>query len=190
MLEHNRSSISNTSIHEAYPGHHLQLSAALERPTITRLLIEAPEFVEGWGMYSEQMMREQGFDATPAHRMALATDGIWRACRIVLDIRLHRGEIGTEEATAFLIEHTGFERPNAEAEVQRYTFTPTYQLSYLLGKVLILRLREDEQRRLGDRFSLRGFHDALLWTGSIPLSFHRRFLAGEGGGPFRPATTA
>lgn len=186
MLEHNRASISNTSIHEAYPGHHLQLSAALERPTLTRLLIDAPEFVEGWGMYSEQLMREHGFDATPAHRMALATDAIWRACRIILDIRLHRGEIGTEEATDFLIEHTGFERPNAEAEVQRYTFTPTYQLSYLLGKVLILRLREDEQRRLGDRFSLREFHDALLWTGSIPLSFHRRFLAGEGGGPFRP----
>jgi uncharacterized protein (DUF885 family) len=187
MLEHNRSSISNTSIHEAYPGHHLQLSAALERPTLTRLIIDAPEFVEGWGMYSEQMMREHGFDATPAHRMALATDAIWRACRIILDIRLHRGEIGTAEATDFLIEHTGFERPNAEAEVQRYTFTPTYQLSYLLGKVLILRLREDERRRLGDRFSLREFHDALLWTGSIPLSFHRRFLAGEGGGPFRPA---
>ncbi len=188
MLEHNRSSISNTSIHEAYPGHHLQLAAALERPTLTRLIIDAPEFVEGWGMYSEQMMREHGFDATPAHRMALATDAIWRACRIILDIRLHRGEIGTEEATDFLIDHTGFERPNAEAEVQRYTFTPTYQLSYLLGKVLILRLREDEQRRLGERFSLREFHDALLWSGSIPLSFHRRFLAGEGGGPFRPAT--
>ncbi len=186
MREHNRASISNTSIHEAYPGHHLQLSAALERPTLTRLLIDAPEFVEGWGMYSEQMMREHGFDATPTHRMALATDAIWRACRIILDIRLHRGEIGTQEATDFLIEHTGFERPNAEAEVQRYTFTPTYQLSYLLGKVLILRLRDDERRRLGDRFSLRGFHDALLWTGSIPLSFHRRFLAGEGGGPFRP----
>ena len=138
-------------------------------------------------MYSEQMMREQGFDATPAHRMALATDAIWRACRIILDIRLHRGEIGTAEATDFLIDHTGFERPNAEAEVQRYTLTPTYQLSYLLGKVLILRLREDERRRLGDRFSLREFHDALLWSGSIPLSFHRRFLAGEGGGPFRPA---
>jgi uncharacterized protein (DUF885 family) len=186
MLEHNRASISNTSIHEAYPGHHLQLSAALERPTITRLLIDAPEFVEGWGMYSEQMMREHGFDATPAHRMALATDALWRACRMILDIRLHRGEIGTAEATEFLIEHTGFERPNAEAEVQRYTFTPTYQLSYLLGKVLILRLRDDERRRLGDAYSERAFHDALLWTGSIPLSFHRRFLAGEGGGPFRP----
>jgi len=188
MLEHNRASISNTSIHEAYPGHHLQLSAALERPTLTRLLIDAPELVEGWGMYSEQLMREHGFDATPAHRMALATDAIWRACRIILDIRLHRGEIGTQEATDFLVEHTGFERPNAEAEVQRYTFTPTYQLSYLLGKVLILRLRDDERRRLGDRFSLRAFHDALLWTGSIPISFHRRFLAGEGGGPFRPAS--
>ena len=149
MREHNRASISNTSIHEAYPGHHLQLSAALERPTISRLLVDAPEFVEGWGMYSEQLMREHGFDATPAHRMMLATDAIWRACRIILDIRLHRGEIGVDDAIDFLIDHTGFERPNAAAEVHRYTSTPTYQLSYLLGKVLILRLRADEQHRLG-----------------------------------------
>ena len=186
MREHNRASITNTSIHEAYPGHHLQLSAALERPTITRLLVDAPEFVEGWGMYSEQLMREHGFDATPAHRMMLATDAIWRACRIILDIRLHRGEIGVDDAIDFLVEHTGFERPNAAAEVHRYTSTPTYQLSYLLGKVLILRLREDEQRRLGADFSLQRFHDALLWSGSMPVSFHRRLLAGEGGGPFMP----
>jgi len=186
MREHNRASISNTSIHEAYPGHHLQLSAALERPTITRLLVDAPEFVEGWGMYSEQLMREHGFDATPAHRMMLATDAIWRACRIILDIQLHRGEIGVDDAIDFLVAQTGFERPNAAAEVHRYTSTPTYQLSYLLGKVLILRLRADEQRRLGADFSLRDFHDALLWSGSIPVSFHRRLLAGEGGGPFMP----
>ncbi len=190
MREHNRASISNTSIHEAYPGHHLQLSAALERPTITRLLIDAPEFVEGWGMYSEQLMREHGFDASPAHRMMLATDAIWRACRIILDIQLHRGEISIDEAIEFLIDNTGFERPNAAAEVHRYTATPTYQLSYLLGKVLILRLRDDEQRRLGDAFSLRDFHDALLWSGSIPVSFHRRLLRGEGGGPFRPGDVA
>lgn len=189
MREHNRASISNTSIHEAYPGHHLQLSAALERPTITRLLIEAPEFVEGWGMYSEQLMREHGFDATPAHRMMLATDAIWRACRIILDIQLHRGEISVDDAIEMLIEATGFERPNATAEVMRYTSTPTYQLSYLLGKVLILRLREDERRRLGAAFSERRFHDSLLWSGSIPVSFHRRLLAGEGGGPFLPAAT-
>jgi uncharacterized protein (DUF885 family) len=186
MREHNWAAISNTSIHEAYPGHHHQLSAALERPTITRLLIDAPEFVEGWGMYCEQLMREHGFDATPAHRVILATDAIWRACRIILDIRLHRGEISVPDAIDFLVQHTGFERANAEAEVQRYTSTPTYQLSYLLGKVLLLRLREDERARLGDDFSLKGFHDSLLWSGSIPISFHRRLLAGEGGGPFRP----
>jgi uncharacterized protein (DUF885 family) len=75
------------------------------------------------------------------------------------------------------VEKTGFERPNATAEVQRYTQTPTYQLSYLLGKVLLLRLRADEQARLGDRFSLLGFHDALLAGGNIPISFHRRALA-------------
>ena len=122
--------------------------------------------------------------------MMLATDAIWRACRIILDIRLHRGEIGVDDAIDFLIDHTGFERPNAAAEVHRYTSTPTYQLSYLLGKVLILRLRADEQHRLGSEFSLRRFHDALLWSGSIPVSFHRRLLAGEGGGPFMPGDLA
>jgi len=189
MREHNWASISNTSIHEAYPGHHQQLTAALERPTLSRLLVEAPEFVEGWGMYSELLMREHGFDATPEHRVALATDAIWRACRIILDIRLHRGEIGVDAAIDFLVEQTGFERPNAAAEVNRYTSTPTYQLSYLLGRQLILRLRADEQARLGDAFSLRRFHDGLLWSGSLPVSFHRRLLAGEGGGPFLPGKT-
>ena len=186
MREHNWASISNTSIHEAYPGHHQQLTAALERPTLSRLLIDAPEFVEGWGMYSELMLREHGFDATPEHRVALATDAIWRACRIILDIRLHRGEIDVPAAIDLLVAHTRFERPNAAAEVNRYTSTPTYQLSYLLGRQLILRLRGDEQARLGDEFSLRRFHDALLWSGSLPVSFHRRLLAGEGGGPFLP----
>jgi len=179
MREHNYASISNTSVHEAYPGHHLQLSAAVRHPSLVRLLTDAPEFVEGWGMYSEQMMREQGFDDGPEFMLALHTDAIWRACRIVLDVRMHRGELSVEEATAFLVEHTGFEHANAQAEVFRYTYTPTYQLSYLLGKVLLLALRADEQRRLGDRFSLKGFHDSLLRNGSLPISFQRRLLAAE-----------
>jgi uncharacterized protein (DUF885 family) len=179
MREHNYASISNTSVHEAYPGHHLQLSAAIRHPSLVRLLTDAPEFVEGWGMYSEQMMREQGFDAGPEFLLAMHTDAIWRACRIILDVRMHRGEVSVAEATAFLVEHTGFERANAQAEVFRYTYTPTYQLSYLLGKVLLLQLRADEQRRLGDRFSLMGFHDALLQNGSLPISFQRRLLAAE-----------
>ena len=176
MREHYRAAISNTSIHEAYPGHHLQLAIASRHPSLTRAQVEAPEFVEGWGMYSEQLMREHGFDDGPEFRVALATDAIWRAARIVLDVRMHRGEISIEDATEFLIRETGFERPNALAEIRRYTYTPTYNLSYLLGKVLLLQLREDEQRRLGDAFSLRDFHDTLMRGGSLPISFHRRAL--------------
>ena len=182
MREHYFASISNTSVHEAYPGHHLQLSAAVAHPSIVRLLVDAPEFVEGWGMYSEQMMREQGFDDGPEFLLAMHTDAIWRACRIILDVRMHRGELSVDQATAMLVEHTAFEHANAQAEVFRYTYTPTYQLSYLLGKVLLLQLRADEQRRLGDRFSLKRFHDTLLNNGSLPISFHRRLLAAEANG--------
>jgi uncharacterized protein (DUF885 family) len=195
MREHNWSSISNTSIHEAYPGHHLQLHVANSHPSLTRLLADAPEFVEGWGMYSEQMMREQGFDAAPNFRLNMHTDAIWRACRIILDVRMHRGEISIEDATRFLVAETSFEEANAHAEVRRYTYTPTYQLSYLLGKVLLLQLRADEQARLGSAFSLRDFHDTLLRNGSLPISFHRRLLrerlaadAAAGGGTAERAT--
>ena len=180
LREHYYASISNTSIHEAYPGHHLQLAVASKHPSLSRMLTDAPEFVEGWGMYSEQMMREEGFDAGPAFRVSMHTDAIWRACRIILDVRMHRGELTPQEATDFLVEHTSFERSVASAEVRRYTYTPGYQLSYLLGKVLILGLREDERRRRGAGFSLRAFHDTLLRNGSLPISFHRRLLAGEG----------
>jgi uncharacterized protein (DUF885 family) len=176
MREHNFSSISNTSIHEAYPGHHLQLLVANGHPSLTRLVTDAPEFVEGWGMYSEQMMREQGFDAAANFRLNMHTDAIWRACRIILDVKMHRGEVSIDKAIAFLVGETSFERANARAEVRRYTYTPTYQLSYLLGKVLLLQLRADEQARLGSAFSLRDFHDTLLRNGSLPISFHRRLL--------------
>jgi uncharacterized protein (DUF885 family) len=180
MREHYWASISNTSIHEAYPGHHLQLHVANAHPSVTRMLTDATEFVEGWGMYSEQMMREEGFDAGPAFRTAMHTDAIWRACRIILDVRMHRGEVSEQDAIDFMVEHTSFETPNARAEVRRYTYTPGYQLSYLLGKVLIVGLREEERRRLGPGFSLKAFHDTLLRNGSLPISFHRRLLRGEG----------
>jgi len=127
-------------------------------------------------MYSELLMREHGFDDDPRFRLIVHTDAIWRACRIILDIRMHRGEVTVKEATDFLVEHTRFERPNARAEVQWYTYRPTYPLSYLLGRTLLLELRADEQARLGDRFSLKAFHDTLLRNGSLPISFHRRLL--------------
>ena len=127
-------------------------------------------------------MREQGFDDAPNFRLNMYTDAIWRACRIILDVRMHRGEIGVDDAIRFMVEQTSFEEPNARAEVLRYTYTPTYQLSYLLGKVLLLQLRADESARLGSAFSLRRFHDALMRNASLPISFQRRLLAGDGGG--------
>ena len=134
-------------------------------------------------MYSEQMMREQGFDDAPNFRLNMHTDAIWRACRIVLDVRMHRGEIGVDEAVRWMVEQTSFEEPNARAEVHRYTYTPTYQLSYLLGKVLLLQLRADEQRRLGRRSACATSTTRCCGPARLPISFHRRLLEGTAGGP-------
>ncbi|MEP7361319.1 MAG: DUF885 domain-containing protein [Chloroflexota bacterium] len=180
MREHNHASIYNTSIHEAYPGHHLQLVVANQHPSLTRILVDAPEFVEGWAMYCELMMREQGFDTAPKHRLMMHTDAIWRACRIIVDVKLQRGQMSVGEAVDFLVEQTGFERPQAAAEVNWYTYRPTYPMSYLLGRQLLRRLRADEQKRLGASFSLKGFHDALLNQSGLPISFQRRLLTRGG----------
>lgn len=176
MREHNRASISNTSVHEAYPGHHLQLSAAITNPSLVRLFSGAPEFAEGWAFYCERMMKEHGFDATAKGWYIVHTDAIWRAVRIILDVALHRGLISFEEAVERLIAETGFERPAALAEVKRYTSTPTYQLSYLYGRHMIEKLKADVSAREGADFSLRRFHDTLLYGGTMPVSYARRLF--------------
>jgi uncharacterized protein (DUF885 family) len=177
MREHTYPAISNTSVHEAYPGHHLQLAAANANPSLVRALSSgAAEFVEGWAFYCERMMKEAGFDDVPSHRYILHTDAIWRATRIILDVRLHRGDIGFDEAVEMLAAETGFERPAALAEVKRYTATPTYQLSYLFGRHLIEGLRDDVKRAAGPQFSLKGFHDTLLYGGTMPVSYARRLF--------------
>ena len=176
MREHNRASISNTSVHEAYPGHHLQLSAAITNPSLVRLFSGAPEFAEGWAFYCERMMKEHGFDATPKGWYIVHTDAIWRATRIILDVSLHRGLIGFDDAVDRLVAETGFERPAALAEVKRYTSTPTYQLSYLFGRHMIERLKSDVQSRQGRDFDLRRFHDTLIYGGTMPVSYARRLF--------------
>jgi len=178
MREHCFASISNTSVHEAYPGHHLQLASARTNPSLARVVSTAAEFAEGWAFYCERTMKEQGFDDTPKHRYIQHTDAIWRATRIVLDVKLHRGEIGFEDAIDYLIAQTGFERPAALAEVKRYTWTPSYQLSYLFGRHLIDRLKADVQRAQGSDFSLKSFHDTLIYGGTMPVSYARRLFAG------------
>ena len=175
--EHNYASISNTSVHEAYPGHHLQLSAAITNPSLVRLLAgSAAEFAEGWAFYTERVMKEHGFDDTPAHRYIQHTDAIWRAARIVLDVRLHRRQVSFDEAVDFLVEHTGFVRSAALAEVKRYTSTPTYQLSYLYGRHMIDRLKRQVEGRMGPAFNLRFFHDTLIYGGTMPVSYARRLF--------------
>jgi uncharacterized protein (DUF885 family) len=176
MREHNRASVSNTSVHEAYPGHHLQLSGAITNPSRVRLFARAPEFDEGWAFYCERLMKDEGFDDTPKHRYIQYTDAIWRATRIILDVQLHRGQIGFEEAVDRLIAETGFERPAAVGEVKRYTSTPTYQLSYLYGRHMIEQLRTDVERRMGPAFNLKFFHDTLIYGGTMPVSYARRLF--------------
>jgi uncharacterized protein (DUF885 family) len=180
MREHNRASISNTSVHEAYPGHHLQLSAAITNPSLVRLFSGAPEFAEGWAFYCERMMKEAGFDDSPKGWYIVHTDAIWRAARIILDVKLHRGEIGFDEAVDRLVAETGFERPAALAEVKRYTSTPTYQLSYLFGRHMIEKLKADVQAREGGDFSVKRFHDTLLYGGTMPVSYARRLFDTNG----------
>jgi uncharacterized protein (DUF885 family) len=180
MREHNRASISNTSVHEAYPGHHLQLSAAITNPSLVRLFSGAPEFAEGWAFYCERMMKEAGFDDTPTGWYIVHTDAIWRATRIILDVQLHRGLIGFDDAVDRLVAETGFERPAALAEVKRYTSTPTYQLSYLFGRHMIEKLKADVQSREGRDFSVKRFHDTLLYGGTMPVSYARRLFETNG----------
>ncbi len=113
-----------------------------------RLFSGAPEFSEGWAFYCERMMKEPASTTRPPGWYIVHTDAIWRATRIILDIQLHRGVIGFDEAVDRLVAETGFERPAALAEVKRYTSTPTYQLSYLFGRHMIERLKA---RRAGSR---------------------------------------
>jgi uncharacterized protein (DUF885 family) len=181
--EHNYASISNTSVHEAYPGHHMQLAGANENPSLVRALsLSAAEFDEGWAFYCERMMKDAGFDDTPRHRWVMHTDAIWRAVRIILDVKLHRGQIGFDEAIDFMIDKTSFERPAALAEVKRYTSTPTYQLSYLYGRHMIERLRDRVRERMGPAFSLKFFHDTLIYGGTMPVSYAGRLFDTKLGG--------
>lgn len=176
LEEHNYYSISNTSVHEAYPGHHLQLAASNQNPSLVRLLSQGTEFVEGWAHYCEEAVKDLGYDDTPEHRFVQTQGLIWRAVRIIVDIKLSTGLMAFDEAVDLLVKETGMAREAALAEVKRYTFTPGYQLSYLLGKHMIKELREETKQRLGDSFGLKAFHDALIYAGSIPIKYQRTAL--------------
>jgi uncharacterized protein (DUF885 family) len=171
--EHNHAAILNTSVHEAYPGHHLQFSSANQHPSLARLLAAeyATELIEGWAHYCEQLMYEQGFATGPEVRFVQLNDLIWRACRILLDVDLSSGRLGLEDGVATLVREAAMDPGAALAEVRRYTYTPGYQLSYLYGRHLLVELRERRRLAEGRAFDLKAFHDRLLYAGSLPAAF-------------------
>jgi uncharacterized protein (DUF885 family) len=169
----NYKSIKNTAVHEAYPGHFLQGSCS-NRGSIVRILANGTETIEGWAHYCEQMMAEKGFITDNETRFIQVNDMIWRAIRIIVDVKLSKGETTFDEAVEMLVNETGMSEEGATAEVRRYTQTPGYALSYLLGKHLILQLKEQVKRKMGNKFDEKLFHDTVTSNGYLPVSLLRK----------------
>jgi uncharacterized protein (DUF885 family) len=168
--------VRNTAVHEGYPGHHLQLTCASLNPSYARVLADATETIEGWAHYCEDMMKDAGFSGDPKTKLVQLLDQIWRACRILIDVDLHSGKMTFDEAVDLLVREAGMEQPGAVAEVKRYTYNPAYQLSYLIGKYLIVALRKDVRKRLGKAYSDKLFHDTILYSGSLPMKYMREIF--------------
>jgi uncharacterized protein (DUF885 family) len=169
-----------TALHEAYPGHHLQLVWANLQETIPRRMgsFMATLFIEGWAFYCEELMEELGYIAEPIQRLGRLSDQLWRAARIILDVSLHTRGMSMDEAVDFLVEECQLEPTNALSEVRRYTQTPTQPQSYLMGKLAIMELIAD-YRRAHPGVSLRELHDAILGCGSLPPRLMRQRLLGS-----------
>ncbi len=177
LQAHNLTALPLTTVHETYPGHHVQLCLANRAAARLRRLGDNSVLCEGWALYCEELMHEHGFYTDPLTQLYQLRDLLWRACRVVIDVELQRGQMTFPQAVDFLVEKVMLERPSAEAEVKRYAMTPTQPMSYLVGKLQILELKNHTQQRLGTRFNLRDFHAALLASGSLPLSLIAEELA-------------
>jgi uncharacterized protein (DUF885 family) len=166
---HHWAKLPVTALHEAYPGHHLQLVWSNRQVTIPRRLgiVLSTLFIEGWAFYCEELLEQLGYIAQPIQRLGRLSDQLWRAARIILDASLHTRGMTVDEAVDFLVRECQLEPTNALAEVRRYTGTPTQPQSYLMGKLAILDLVAD-YRRAHPQASLREVHDAILGCGSLP----------------------
>lgn len=167
---HNRRAVTIVAVHEAYPGHHLQLSRANKVDSLVRKQYESTVFIEGWALYCEELMFEMGFYQDLAIRLLQLKDQLWRSCRVVIDASIHSHRMNFNDAVKMLIDVADLEESNAEAEIKRYTISPTQPMSYIVGKKQILELREKVRKLKGKGFGLKDFHDQLLDFGSIPIS--------------------
>jgi uncharacterized protein (DUF885 family) len=181
LREHNWVGLENTSVHESYPGHHLQFSVANSIPaasTLPRLMNESSVFYEGWALYCEQLMQEEGFLRSKEHRFVMLKDRLWRALRIIIDVKTQTGEMTYDEAADLMVRELRFPRAQACGDLNWYSQSPAVPMGYALGWSIINRLRDRERKRLGGNFNLRNFHDKLLSAGSIslPLVEKRHFV--------------
>ncbi len=172
LREHNWTGLENTSVHESYPGHHLQFTIANSVPqasTLPRLMNESSVFYEGWALYCEQLMQEKGFLKNREHRFVMLKDRLWRALRIIIDVKTQTGKMSYDEAADLMVHELHFPRAQAQADLNWYSQSPSVPMGYALGWSIINRLRKQKRESLGTRFNLCEFHDRLLSAGSISL---------------------
>jgi uncharacterized protein (DUF885 family) len=186
----NRGTITSTSIHEAYPGHYVQFLVLQVAPvTKTRKILGCGSNAEGWAHYSEQMMLDEGFGRTPGLaedkdmaflklRLGQLQDALLRNARFVVGIQMHTGNMTFDEGVKFFESEGRQTHEVAYRETKRGTSDPTY-LVYTVGKLEIMKLREDYKRKMGDAFSLQDFHDRFLRQGAPPVKIVRRALLGD-----------
>jgi uncharacterized protein (DUF885 family) len=172
------------SIHEVYPGHflHYQRLRQVESKLRKSIMFAPASFVEGWAHYCEQMMIEAGFGrGDDALRLGQLAEALIRLARFVVGLRLHGEDLSVEQGVRFFRDEAFMEEGSARREAERGTFDPSY-IVYSLGKLMLLKLRADYKEQQGTRFSLRGFHDALLSNGTAPIWAHRKLLLGADNG--------
>jgi len=177
LRAHDFSWIEVIAPHEAYPGHHLQAILAQSNPRPLRRVYSTPVFTEGWGLYTEELMHETGFFRTPEEtRLTQLRLQLWRAARVLLDARLHTGQISVEQARQFLADNIRMEYGATAGEVNIYVYRPSYAIGYVLGFYEMMALREAARAAQGEAFDLKTFHDEVLALGSMPFPLVRQLL--------------
>ncbi|HUB79386.1 MAG TPA: DUF885 domain-containing protein [Bryobacteraceae bacterium] len=175
----NRGTIVSTAVHEAFPGHYVQFLWVPSLPTKIRKLMGAGTNIEGWAHYTEQMMLDEGYgNGDLKLRLGQIQDALLRDARYIVGIRMHTGDMTMAQAIDFFVNEGHQVRPTAEKEAKRGTSDPTY-LVYTLGKLEILKLRNDYKAMKGGKYTLQGFHDAFLQQGTPPIKLVRKALLGN-----------
>ncbi len=163
--------VEATAYHEGVPGHHMQVSIAQELPGLPpfRQHAQYNAYVEGWALYAERLGKELGFYQDPYSDYGRLSSELFRACRLVIDTGVHYKHWTREQMVDFFHEHSDESEPDLQAEVDRYIAYPAQALSYKLGQLKIIELRERAKQKLGSRFDIRAFHDEILDGGALPL---------------------